>query len=187
MWARCSGSSAALALLLTSAAEASSPSDSDVVWRDADWPGELGSLPFGNGLSTGQAWVEQTSGDLLMYLGRVDAFDVNAQPVHVGRVRLSFAPPLWQGDASDFEMRLDLARATVAISMSFALVDTSSCAMEGGGAAPEVGACSRWAGTMSSASSGGSDRSHSRVNHGGGASCQSGSPASSHARTSTRR
>ncbi len=113
MWARCS---AALALLLTSAAEASSPSDSDVVWRDADWPGELGSLPFGNGLSTGQAWVEQTSGDLLMYLGRVDAFDVNAQPVHVGRVRLSFAPPLWQGDASDFEMRLDLARATVAIS-----------------------------------------------------------------------
>ena len=90
MWARCS---AALALLLTSAAEASSPSDSDVVWRDADWPGELGSLPFGNGLSTGQAWVEQTSGDLLMYLGRVDAFDVNAQPVHVGRVRLSFAPP----------------------------------------------------------------------------------------------
>ena len=36
----------------------------EVVWPDADWPGEMASLPLGNGDVSAQAWVARASGDL---------------------------------------------------------------------------------------------------------------------------
>ena len=30
-----------------------------------------------------------------MYLAKSDAFDINAMPIKVGRIRISFTPPLW--------------------------------------------------------------------------------------------
>ena len=38
-----------------------------VSWPDADWPGEMGSLPLGNGDVAAQCWVERETGDLLLY------------------------------------------------------------------------------------------------------------------------
>ena len=45
--------------------------NASVVWEDADWPFEYGSMPFGNGDVSGQAWVEKETGDLLAYLSKV--------------------------------------------------------------------------------------------------------------------
>ena len=68
---------------------------STVVWPDADWPAELGSMPLGNGDVSANTWVERETGDLLLYLAKSDAYDINALPIKVGRLRLSFSPPLW--------------------------------------------------------------------------------------------
>lgn len=68
---------------------------SAVVWPDADFKDELGSMPIGNGDIAANVWVENTTGDLLFYLAKSDAFDQNSQPIKVGRFRLSFDPPLW--------------------------------------------------------------------------------------------
>jgi hypothetical protein len=40
-------------------------------------------MPFGNGDVSAQAWVERDTGDLLMYLAKSDAFDINAMPIKV--------------------------------------------------------------------------------------------------------
>lgn len=68
---------------------------SAVAWTDADWPAELGSMPLGNGDVSANVWVERETGDLLLYLAKSDAYDINALPIKVGRLRLSFSTPLW--------------------------------------------------------------------------------------------
>ena len=69
---------------------------SAVVWPDAHFQNELGSMPVGNGDIASNVWVEDKTGDLLLYLAKSDAFDQNSQPIKVGRFRLSFDPPLWK-------------------------------------------------------------------------------------------
>ena len=93
----------AAALLLTAlcagtcaATVPSSISESHVTWTDADFKGELGNLPLGNGDVAANVWIDSDSGDLLVYIAKSDAFDQNAQPIKVGRLRYSFDPPLWQ-------------------------------------------------------------------------------------------
>ena len=70
-----------------------------IAWPDADWAGELGSMPIGNGDVAGNVWIESGTGDLLFYAAKSDAFDANAQPVKVGRVRVSLDPPLYNAAA----------------------------------------------------------------------------------------
>ena len=64
------------------------------VWPDANWPAELGTVPLGNGDLSANAWVDQRTGDLLLYLSKSDAFDINAMPIKLARLRMSFSPPL---------------------------------------------------------------------------------------------
>jgi len=72
---------------------------SQIVWSDAHFKGELGNMPIGNGDIAGNVWIEDATGDLLVYTAKSDAFDQNAQPVKVGRMRYTFDPPLWTGDS----------------------------------------------------------------------------------------
>ena len=89
-----------------------------VTWRDADWPAELGSLPLGNGDVSANAWIERDTGDLLLYLAKSDAFDINALPIKVGRLRFSFDPPLWTAATernASWAQTLTVANATLTV------------------------------------------------------------------------
>ena len=117
----------ALLLALCSAASASASAipasvvNAAVSWPDANFAGELGSFPLGNGDIASNVWISNTTGDLNFYIAKSDAFDQNSQPVKVGKVALRFDPPLWTpGQASSekgsFEQTLDLATGTVTVS-----------------------------------------------------------------------
>ena len=127
----------ALLLALCSAASASSAIPASVVnaavsWPDANFAGELGSFPLGNGDVASNVWISNTTGDLNFYIAKSDAFDQNSQPVKVGKVALRFDPPLWTlgqqpqpqqpqqppqaSDKGSFEQTLDLATGTVTVS-----------------------------------------------------------------------
>ena len=113
-------STAALSLLVTATAAAAPPPvvhRAAVSWADADWPAEMGSLPLGNGDVSANAWVERESGNLLIYLAKSDAFDINALPIKVGRLRLAFDPPLWAlgSNSSGWNMRLEPATGTITV------------------------------------------------------------------------
>ena len=47
--------------------------NSEVTWTDADFKGELGSFPLGNGDVSANVWIESTSGDLLYYVTQRDS------------------------------------------------------------------------------------------------------------------
>lgn len=64
-----------------------------------------GSMPAGNGELGINAWVEP-DGDLLLYLGRTDAWSENGRLLKLGRVRISFTPSL-AGSGKDFHQELD--------------------------------------------------------------------------------
>lgn len=53
-------------------------------------------MPIGNGDATAMVWVDHSTGDLRLVLGKSDAFDENSKPVKVGVLRLVFDPPLWK-------------------------------------------------------------------------------------------
>ena len=114
---------AALATTAPAAAATAAPLPSvvqraAVTWHDADWPAELGTMPLGNGDVSANAWVERDTGDLLVYLAKSDAFDINALPIKVGRLRLSFSPPLWTpatGRNGSWAQTLTVANGTVSI------------------------------------------------------------------------
>lgn len=86
--------------------------DCDVVW---DTPSENahGSMPAGNGDIGINAWVEP-SGDLLLYVSKTDAWDESCRLCKIGRLRISFDPPLPVQDS--FCQVLKLAEGAVAIS-----------------------------------------------------------------------
>ena len=117
----------ALLLALCSAASASASAipasvvNAAVSWPDANFAGELGSFPLGNGDIASNVWISNTTGDLNFYIAKSDAFDQNSQPVKVGKVALRFDPPLWtpgqaSSDKGSFEQTLDLATGTVTVS-----------------------------------------------------------------------
>ena len=82
----------------------------NVAW---DSPGgdSLGSMPIGNGDIGANVWVEN-NGDLLFYISKVDSFDSDHLLPKLGRVRLSFTPPL---DVVNFRQQFILSHATVTI------------------------------------------------------------------------
>ncbi len=88
-----------LAALGVKAAEGGKPSAKagpldryNVLW-DSPSKDALGSMPLGNGDVGINAWVEE-SGDLVFYVSKTDAWDENARLCKVGRVRVTFDPPL---------------------------------------------------------------------------------------------
>lgn len=62
----------------------------NVIW-DSPSVGASGSMPLGNGDIGVNVWVEQ-NGDLLLLLGKTDAWDENASLLKLGRVRIRLTP-----------------------------------------------------------------------------------------------
>lgn len=69
-----------------------SPDRYDVVW-DSPSKDVNGTMPLGNGDIGLNAWIEP-SGDLIFYISKTDSWGDNARLLKVGRVRVSFDPPL---------------------------------------------------------------------------------------------
>ena len=93
------------ALALLAASQSPPVLDSyDLVWRTPSGDA-AGSVPMGNGELGMNAWVEP-GGDLLLLLSRNDTFSEACRLLKVGRVRLSFDPPLTT--AADFKQTLHL-------------------------------------------------------------------------------
>jgi len=64
----------------------------NVVW-DSPSENAHGSMPLGNGDVGVNAWMEST-GNLVFYVSKTDAWDENARLCKIGRVRVKFDPPL---------------------------------------------------------------------------------------------
>ncbi len=85
----------------------------NVVW---DTPSEnsAGSMPLGNGEVVVNAWVEKTTGDLLLLLARTDALSEAGRFLKLGRLRLHLeGAPLLKG--GDFRQELRLREGVVAV------------------------------------------------------------------------
>src|SRR6267154_2566142 len=63
----------------------------NVVWTTPSTNGSPGSMPIGNGDITANVWVE-SGGDLMMYIGKSDAWSEATRLLKVGRVRMHFSP-----------------------------------------------------------------------------------------------
>ena len=90
-------------------AAADLPSAQNIAWDNPG--GELASMPVGNGDVAGNVWVEG-NGDVVFYLAKSDAWNEQDRLLKVGRVRVSFEPPL---DTAAFKQTLDLRRGEVVI------------------------------------------------------------------------
>jgi alpha-L-fucosidase 2 len=77
----------------------------NVVW-DSPSRNSSGSMPIGNGDIGMNAWVEE-NGDLLLLIGKTDAWDENNRMLKVGRVRLTLSPsPFVKGHNFRQELKL---------------------------------------------------------------------------------
>lgn len=84
----------------------------NVVW-DTPSGDSSGSMPIGNGDIGVNAWVEG-NGDLLLLIGRTDAWDAHGRLLKLGRVRISLSPsPFTPGGA--FQQELKLRRGLIEI------------------------------------------------------------------------
>jgi len=103
-----------IALVFAAAcAGASTPDAYDVVW-DTPSRDSSGSMPLGNGDIGINVWVEQ-DGDLLLYIGKTDAWSENARLLKLGRVRVKLSPnPFVEG--APFRQVLRLSEGAVTIS-----------------------------------------------------------------------
>lgn len=83
----------------------------DVTWTT---PGRSSadSLPLGNGDLAANIWTEP-NGDIALYLAKNDAWDHLGRLVKIGRLRLTFDPPLKSGES--FSQSLSLADASVIV------------------------------------------------------------------------
>ncbi len=70
-----------------------------------------GSMPLGNGDIGINTWVEE-KGDLLLYLGKTDAWDENARLLKLGRIRIALSPNPFAAGAT-FRQELDLANGCI--------------------------------------------------------------------------
>jgi alpha-L-fucosidase 2 len=64
----------------------------NVVWTTPSTNGSPGSMPLGNGDITANVWVENNSGDLMMYIGKSDTWSEGTRLLKVGRIRTHFSP-----------------------------------------------------------------------------------------------
>ena len=82
----------------------------DVLWNSPSLDAN-GSMPLGNGDISANAWIEPT-GDLVLYIGKTDAWDENGRLLKIGRIRVALDPP---APMQPFEQRLDLAEGTMLV------------------------------------------------------------------------
>ncbi|MCX6880556.1 MAG: DUF5703 domain-containing protein, partial [Verrucomicrobia bacterium] len=96
----------AVPALVRAADAAADPLDAcNVVW-DSPSRNSSGSMPIGNGDIGMNVWVEE-NGDLLLLIGKTDAWDENGRIVKVGRVRLTLTPsPFVKGQQFRQELKL---------------------------------------------------------------------------------
>ena len=80
----------------------------DVTW-DSPSVDSSGSMPLGNGDIGLNAWFEP-SGELAFYISKTDAWGDNSRLLKVGKVRISFDPPLPTGT---FRQTLRLQQGTL--------------------------------------------------------------------------
>ena len=76
----------------------------NVVW-DSPSQNAHGSMPLGNGDVGINAWVDE-KGDLVMYVSKTDAWDENARLCKIGRLRVTFDPPLTPKDGFRQQLKL---------------------------------------------------------------------------------
>ncbi|MDA8746523.1 DUF5703 domain-containing protein, partial [Rubripirellula amarantea] len=81
----------------------------DVVWTSPS-TNSAGSMPLGNGDIGVNAWVEP-SGDLLLYVGKTDAWSENGRLLKLGLVRVSGL----LNPQQDFQQKLNLKKGTIEI------------------------------------------------------------------------
>jgi hypothetical protein len=72
-------------------------------------------MPLGNGDVSMNVWVDSTSGSLMSYIEKSDAFDANANPVKVARLELAFTPTLWTSATVTYNQTLNVAGASISI------------------------------------------------------------------------
>lgn len=96
----------ALTVVVRAADAAPDPLDAcNVVW-DSPGGNSAGSMPIGNGDIGVNAWVEE-NGDLLLLIGKTDAWDENSRIIKVGRVRITLTPsPFAKGRPFRQELKL---------------------------------------------------------------------------------
>jgi len=99
-----------ISLMMAGMVNAASVSDYNIVW-DSPSKDSNGTMPLGNGDISLNAWVG-TSGDLLFYIGKTDAWSDNARLLKVGKVRITLdpAPPV-----SPFKQELVLEQGTMVV------------------------------------------------------------------------
>ena len=103
---------AALAILLVAnSLTAASPDRYNVVW-DTPSEGPSGSMPLGNGDIGLNAWIE-SSGDLVFYISKTDAWSDNGRLLKVGRVRIKLDPA--PTTDRNFNQSLSLNDATMSV------------------------------------------------------------------------
>lgn len=85
----------------------------NVIWNTMSSTGSLESMPLGNGDISVNAWVEK-DGDLLMYIGKPDAWAESTRLLKVGRVRVSMSPNPFEGTQS-YVQTLRLADGKISI------------------------------------------------------------------------
>src|SRR6266516_1926272 len=88
----------------------------NVVWdspsRDAS-----GSMPLGIGDIGINVWVDESSGDVLLLIGKTDAWDENSINLKLGRIRLKLIPNPFVARAV-FRQELDLTTASIVLTAS---------------------------------------------------------------------
>ena len=85
----------------------------NVIWNTMSSTGSLESMPLGNGDISVNAWVEK-DGDLLMYIGKPDAWAESTRLLKVGRLRVSMSPNPFEGTQS-YVQTLRLADGKISI------------------------------------------------------------------------
>lgn len=86
----------------------------NVMWNTTT-ANEKGSMPLGNGDVASNVWMENSTGDVLFYLAKSDAWDVNANLLKVGRLRIRYDPPLYTASTKQYNQTLDLLTGSITI------------------------------------------------------------------------
>jgi hypothetical protein len=79
-------------------AQKTTVADYNIAWTTPGMNSQ-GSMPLGNGDIGINAWVE-TSGDLVFYLSKTDAWCENGQLLKLGQIRVSLSPNPFNGNTT---------------------------------------------------------------------------------------
>jgi hypothetical protein len=94
----------------------------NVSWNELSTTGSKASMPLGNGDITANVWVER-NGDLVMYIGKSDAWSEGTRLLKIGRVRIHLTPnPFIAG--MQFSQTLNLYGGEINISAGQAGAET---------------------------------------------------------------